>query len=47
MPIVLNIKIAMNHFGWLFFADFHKPTPFQTISHMIKEIIKTKIVVGI
>ena len=30
MPKVFAIKIKINQFLWLFFADFHKAIPFQT-----------------
>lgn len=30
MPKVFTIKKNINQFFWLFWADFHRATPFQT-----------------
>ena len=42
IPIVLKIRIAINHTSWLFLPDFQRAMPFQIASQMINGI-KTKV----
>ena len=39
IPMVLKMKIQINHAKWLFLPAFHKAIAFQTVSQIARTII--------